>query len=60
MWLKGWKTFAFAIVVGLTSLLSEPGLQQWVAANLPWAGTGLATGIVMLRALTVSPIFKKE
>lgn len=58
--MKGWKTLAFAIIMGAIAALSDVGVQQYVAANLPWLGPMLATAVVVLRALTTSPIFKKE
>lgn len=58
--LKGWRTVGFAALLGVTTFLSDADLQQFVAENLPWLGSALGTLIVLLRALTSSPIFKKE
>jgi len=58
--MKGWKTLAVAVLLGLITALSNPELQQYVAENLVWLGPILATVIAVLRALTTSPIFKKE
>lgn len=60
MSIKGWKTLAFAVALGAITALSEPGLQQWVAENLTWAGPVLGVMIAGLRALTSSAIFKRE
>jgi hypothetical protein len=58
--IKGFKTLAFAVAIGLASALSTPEVQFWVAANMTWAGPALGTAIVVLRAFTTSPIFKDE
>ncbi len=58
--MKGWKTVGFAVLLGVTTTLSDAGMQQFVADNLPWVGSGLGAVIMALRALTSSPIFKKE
>jgi len=58
--MKGWKTITFAAIMGAIAALSDTDVQQYVAANLPWLGPMLSTAVIMLRALTTSPIFKKE
>ena len=58
--IKGYKTLAMAIILGLITALSSAEMQQYVATNLTWLGPILGTGIVMLRALTTTPIFKKD
>jgi len=58
--MKGYKTLVFAALVALTSFLASPEVSQFVADNLPWVGGGLATLIAVLRAVTSSPMLKKE
>lgn len=56
--LKGWKTIIYAGAVFLTGALSSADMQQFVADHLAWASGAVALGIVVLRAVTASPIFK--
>lgn len=56
--LKGWKTIVYAGAVFLTGALSSPEMTAWIADNLPMASGAVALGIVILRAITTSPIFK--
>ena len=58
--LSGYKTLVFAGLVALTSFLASAEVAQYVADNLPLVGTGLATAIAVLRAITSSPIFNRE
>jgi hypothetical protein len=58
--MKGWKTVAFGIITALLAVFSSPEVQEFVAANLPEVGIFFGTVVVILRALTSSPIFKKD
>jgi hypothetical protein len=58
--MKGWKTVVFGIAIGALSLLSGPDMQAFVADHLPEAGAAIGLAIVILRAVTSSPIFKKD
>ena len=58
--MKGFKTIAYGALLAALSILSNPEMQIWVGENLPYVGSGIATGIIILRALTNSPMFKKE
>lgn len=59
MMLSGYKTVVFAALVAVTGFLASPEFTQWVAENLPGVSIGLSTAIVLLRAVTSSPIFTK-
>jgi hypothetical protein len=57
--MKGFKTFAFGVLIAATAVLSSPEVQAFVGEHLPEVGAAVGTAIVILRALTNSPIFKK-
>lgn len=60
---NGFKTVIFGLLIAGISILSNAEMQAFISANLPWVGSGVATAIVILRALTSSAIFnikKKE
>ena len=54
----GWKTVAFGAALALISVLSSPEVQAFVGQHLPWVGGITGTLVVVLRAITNSPIFK--
>ena len=58
--MKGFKTVAFGVLVALLSLLSNatPEWQAFVAAHIPVLGSITGVLVVVLRAITDSPIFK--
>lgn len=56
---KGYKTIIFAVLVALAGFLASPEVTQFVADNLPGVSVGLSTIIIVLRAVTSSPIFTK-
>lgn len=58
--MKGFKTVAFGVMIAVLSVASSPEMQAFVAENLPTVGTALGTLVVVLRAVTNSPMFKKE
>ena len=57
--MTGWKTVAYGLLIALTAALSSAELQQLISENIPVVGGAIGTGIVILRALTSSSIFKK-
>lgn len=58
--LAGWKMVIYGVAVALLSVFSSVEMQAYVAANLPWFGGISGLLIVILRAITSSPIFKKN
>jgi hypothetical protein len=58
--MKGWKTVLLGVLLIATSVLSTPEMQAFVADHLPWLGSAIGTVIIVLRALTNSPVFKKS
>lgn len=56
--MKGFKTVAFGLMIAALSILSNPEMQQFIAANIPAVGGSIGTAIIILRAVTKSPIFK--
>ena len=58
--MKGYKTIVYGVLLAGLSVLSNPEMQAWVGENLPYVGSGIATGIIILRAFTNSPMFKKS
>ncbi len=58
--MKGWKTVALGVLIADLSVFSSADMQAWFGANLPVVGGAVGTIIVILRALTTSPIFRKE
>ncbi len=57
--MKGWKTVAFGVIVAAITMLSGQEFQAFLGDHIPWLGALTGTIIVVLRALTTSPIFKK-
>ncbi len=57
--MTGWKTVAYGLLIAITAALSSAELQQLISENIPVVGGAIGTGIVILRALTSSSIFKK-
>ncbi len=55
--MKGYKTITFGILLALLSIFSNPDMQAWAAEHIPQLGGGIGTIVVILRALTASPIF---
>ena len=58
--IKGWKTVAFGVLLAVLAIFSSPDMQAWAAQYIPELGVGAGTIIIILRALTSSPIFKRE
>lgn len=58
--IKGFKTVFFGVLLALLSIFTNEDMAKWVAENLPWVGGGIGTIVVILRALTNSPMFKKD
>ena len=57
--MKGFRTIAYGLLIAGLALLSNDAMVAFFAEHLPWVGGFVGTGIVALRALTNSPIFKK-
>ena len=58
--ITGYKTFGMAVILGLITALSSAEMQVFIAENVTWLGPVLGTVIILLRALTTTPIFKKD
>lgn len=58
--MKGMKTVVFGLFIAALSVLSNADMQAWFAEYLPWVGGMTGTAIIILRAITNSPIFKKS
>jgi len=56
--MKGWRTIAYGALIAGISVLSSPEVAAFVADHLPAVGGLLGTGVIILRALTNSSIFK--
>lgn len=56
---KGFKTIAFGILTAALAVFSSPEMQAFFAEHMKLIGGGVGTIIIILRALTDSPIFKK-
>ncbi len=57
---SGFKTVAYGVAIALISVLSSSEVAAFVAENLPVVGGLLGTGVVILRAITGSSIFKPK
>ncbi|KKL25242.1 hypothetical protein LCGC14_2407310 [marine sediment metagenome] len=58
--MKGWKTTVFGVLIAVLGALTSADMQAWIMENFPWVSGGLGTAIIILRALTTSPIFEKK
>lgn len=58
--MPGFKTVLYGMVLALISIFSSDEMRAFIAENLPWFGTAAGGIVVILRALTSTPIFKKE
>lgn len=58
--MKGYKTVIFGLLIALTSVLSNADMQAFVGEHLPYLGGLVGTMIVILRAVTSSPVFQKD
>lgn len=58
--MKGFKTVTFGVLLALLSVFSNAEMQQFVSENLPTIGGFTGTIVVILRAITDSPMFKRE
>ena len=56
---RGFKTFVFGAALVALAALSNDAVQAFIADNLAWLEAGTGTIVIILRALTNSPIFKK-
>ena len=57
---KGWKTVAYGVLIGLLGLLTNEDMAAFLAEHVKWIGPLIGTGVVVLRAVTSSPVFEKE
>ena len=58
--LRGYKTVIFAVLLGAVTALSNVEMQIFITQHIQWLGPFVGVLVVGLRALTVSPIFKKD
>lgn len=57
--MKGFKTVILGVLIAAISALSSPEMQAFVAENFAGVGATLGTLVVIMRALTNSPMFSK-
>jgi len=58
--MKGFKNVIFGVLIALISIFSNADMVAWIAEHLPGVGTLVGLIIIVLRAVTNSPIFKSE
>lgn len=58
--MKGFKMVAYGIILVLLSVFSSEEMRQFFAEHLPWIGSSAGAIVIVLRAITSTPIFKKE
>jgi hypothetical protein len=58
--MKGFKTIAFGILIAVTALLADETTKQFILENFGLTGSFVGGAVVTLRAITTSPIFKKD
>lgn len=58
--LRGYKTVIFAALLGVITMFSNADMQAFISMNVQWLGPLIGVLVMVLRALTVSPIFKKD
>ena len=58
--IKGRRTIIVALLIAISGFLADANVQTYIAQNLPWATTGVAAIMIVLRAITNSPIGKPE
>lgn len=58
--MKGFKTVIFGVLLALISILSNAEMTAFFAEHLPVVGSAVGAVVVILRAITSSPIFKKD
>ena len=56
---KGYKTLAFGVLTAALAVFSSPDMQAFFAEHMKAIGGSVGTIIVILRAMTDSPMFKK-
>ena len=57
---KGFKTIVYGAALILGSALANPEVVEWVTEHFAITGGAIGTGVIILRAITSSPIFRKE
>ena len=57
--MKGYKTMLFGLLTAALAIFSNADMQLWFADNMELVGGAVGTVIIILRALTNSPMFKK-
>lgn len=58
--MKGFRTLGFAALVALSGFLASPEVTQWAAENSASVTVALGAIIAALRAITSSPVLKKD
>ncbi len=56
---KGFRTIAFGVLTAALAVFSSPEIQAFFAEHMELIGGGVGTIIIILRALTDSPMFRK-
>ncbi len=58
--MKGFKTVVYGVLIALLAIFGDETVQQFVNENFQAVGVFLGTGVILLRTITSSPIFKQE
>jgi len=57
--MKGFKTILYGLLIAVTAVLADESVKAFVLENFEAIGASLGAGVMILRAITSSPIFKK-
>ena len=57
--MKGFKTIIYGVLIALIAVLGDDSVKLFVSENFAAVGGLLGTGVVVLRAVTNSAMFKK-
>jgi len=58
--MKGFKTIILGVAIALIAVLGSAEMQAYIALHIPAIGGLIGTAIVVLRAVTTSPILKSK
>ena len=58
--MKGFKMFSFGLLTAALAVFSNDAMQAFFAEHMEMVGVSVGTVIIILRALTDSPMFKKR
>lgn len=58
--MKGIKTFIFGALLILIAIFTNDAMKDFISQHIPAVGTSVGIIVIILRAITNSPIFKKS